>query len=71
MIEEMGIALKEEGVKCLLTEVMIEGDLQVHTIEIELARTMAMDQTQIPGLNQEEAPTMTEVKAQSTSDTAG
>lgn len=70
MIEEMGIALKEEDVTCLLIgEVMIEGDPQVHTIGIGLAQTMGMEQTQIPGLNQEEALTMTEMKAQSMRDT--
>ena len=73
MIEETGIALTEEGVICLLIrEAMIEeGDPRVHTIEIGVAQTMGMEQNQIPGLNKEEALTMTGVKAQPMRDTTG
>lgn len=72
MIEEMGIAQTEEGETCLLIgKATIVGDPLVHTIEIGLAQTMGMEQIQIPGLNQEEAPTITGVKAQPMRDTTG
>lgn len=69
MREEMGIVLIEEPGTCLLRgEAMIVGDPQVHIVEIEQAQTMAMDPIQVLDLNQEEVPSMIDLKGQSMGD---
>lgn len=72
MTEEMGTVLIGEAVVCLLiNEAMIVGDPQVHTVEIGLVLTMAVDLIQVLDLNQEEVLIMTELQAQSMIDITG
>lgn len=72
MIKEMALVLKEEAGTCLLIgEAMIVCDPQVHIVGIEIARTMAMDQIQVPDLNQGEVPSMKDLRAQSMGDMTG
>lgn len=65
MIREMGIVLIEEGVIFLLTEeAMIVGGLVVHTIEIGIVLTMAVDLIQVPELNKEEEEVLVMIEEQ-------
>jgi hypothetical protein len=69
LIEEMGTVLIEEAVTCLLIkEAMIVDDPQVHTVEIGVVLTMAMDLIRGLELNQEEVPITIEMQAQSVMD---
>ena len=71
-IKEMAIVLIEEAGTCLLIgEAMIVCDPQVHIVGIGIAQTMAMDQIQVPDLNQGEVPSLKDLRAQSMGDMTG
>ena len=72
MTKEMGTVRIEEDVMRLPTEeAMIADDLVVHTAEIGIVLTMAVDLIQIPGPNREEVPLMIEALVQLMIDTTG
>lgn len=73
MIEEMGTVLIEEAVTCLLIKeaMIVVDDPQVHTVEIGVVLTTAVDLIRVLELNQEEVPITIEIEAQSVMDIRG
>lgn len=63
MTEGMDIVPIEEVMTPLMGD-MVVADPQVHIVEVGVAQIMVMDQIQLPGQNQEEAPSMNGLKAQ-------
>jgi hypothetical protein len=70
MSERMDTVLIEEVVAPLMGD-MVVGDPQVLIVEVGVARIMVVDQIQLPDQNQEEVPSMNELKAQLMGDMIG
>lgn len=63
MTEEMDTVLIEEAMTPLMGD-MVVADPRVPIAEVGVVQIMVMDQIQLPDSNQEEAPSMNELKAQ-------
>jgi hypothetical protein len=70
MSERMDTVLIEEVVAPLMGD-MVVGDPQVLIVEVGVARIMVVGQIQLPDQNQEEVPSMNELKAQLMGDMIG
>jgi hypothetical protein len=70
MSERMDTVLIEEVVAPLMGD-MVVGDPQVLIVEAGVALIMVVDQIQLPDQNQEEVPSMNELKAQLMGDMIG
>lgn len=70
MTEGMDKVLIEEVVFLLMGDMVVE-DPRVHIVEAGVALIMVMDQIQLPDQNQEEAPSMNELKARKMGDMIG
>jgi hypothetical protein len=70
MSERMDTVLIEEVVAPLMGD-MVVGDPQVLIVEVGVALIMVVDQIQLPDQNQEEVPSMNELKAQLMGDMIG
>lgn len=61
--EGMDTVLIEEAMTLLMGD-MVVVDPPVHIVEVGVAQIMVMDRIHLPDQNQEEAPSMIELKAQ-------